>query len=250
MKPDNLILAINGAESTLQIVIGHESTILLAQELYAPGQAMKYLAPVLQQAFDILGLNFRDLKGLAYVRGPGSFTGLRLVLAHIFGLARGCGLPLAALDYLPLLAHGPGLFLTGELWVVTHSRRNQVYVQGFKVPEITPVSTATPFSLAELTNFLGKRSEKIHLLGSGVRKNQSFFENKSWKVLPAFWDKPLTNVLLARSLKANFTKTIVPPLYLRPSDAEENLANIAKNRGLPLEQAKEMLRKASKADLI
>ena len=250
MKPENLILAINGAESTLQIAIGHELTVLLTQEIYAPGQAMKYLAPILHRALDFLGLNFTDLKGLAYVRGPGSFTGLRLVLAHIFGLARGCDLPVAALDYLPLLALGPGPLLTGELWVVTHSRRNQVYAQGFDVPEVKAISEPEALSLTELAKLLGKRSEKIHLLGSGVRKNQSSLENKSWEVLPAFWDKPLTNVLLAQSLKAKFTKTIVHPLYLRPSDAEENLANIAKNRGLPLEQAKEMLRKASKADLI
>ena len=241
MKPKNLILAINGAESTLQIAIGHELTVLLTQEIYAPGQAMKYLAPILHQALDFLGLNFTDLKGLAYVRGPGSFTGLRLVLAHIFGLARGCDLPVAALDYLPLLALGPGPLLTGELWVVTHSRHNQVYVQGFNVPEVKAISEPEALCLTKLTKILNKRTKKVYLIGSGVRKNQACLRNKSWEILPILWDKPLADILLTQGVRAKFTKKIIPPLYLRPSDAEENLPHIARSRGLNLDQARKIL---------
>ncbi|WP_457571517.1 tRNA (adenosine(37)-N6)-threonylcarbamoyltransferase complex dimerization subunit type 1 TsaB [Desulfovulcanus sp.] len=241
MDLKNAILAVNGAESTLQVVIGHNQAVLLAQEIYAPGQAMKYLAPILHQALEFLGLNFTDLKGLAYVRGPGSFTGLRLVLAHVFGLARGCDLPVAALDYLPLLALGPGPLLTGELWVVTHSRRNQVYAQGFKVPEVKAISEPKALGLADLEKILNKRTKKVYLLGSGVRKNQICLQNKSWEILPILWDKPLTEVLLAQGTQAKFTKKIIPPLYLRPSDAEENLPHIARSRGLDLGQAQKML---------
>jgi len=241
----NAILAVNGAEASLQLVIGHNQTVLLAQEIYAPGQAMKYLAPILQQALDLLNLKFSDLKGLAYVRGPGSFTGLRLVLAHIFGLARGCNLPVAALDYLPLLAQGPGPLLTGELWVVTHSRRNQVYAQGFEVPEVKAISEPKALSLARLEKILNMRPKKVYLLGSGVRKNQVLQQNNSWEILPSFWDKPLPDILLAKGGQAKFTKEMIPPLYLRPSDAEENLANIAQSRGVDLEEARKIVNRDS-----
>ncbi|MFW5792462.1 MAG: tRNA (adenosine(37)-N6)-threonylcarbamoyltransferase complex dimerization subunit type 1 TsaB, partial [Desulfohalobiaceae bacterium] len=115
------LLVVNGVESRLQIVLGDRDGLLWSHESIAPGRLMTRLAPALDWMFKTFDLSVADLGGIAAVRGPGSFTGVRLVLATVLGLSRGGAVPQAGLDYLPLLAAGPAGLLHGELWVCTHA---------------------------------------------------------------------------------------------------------------------------------
>ena len=153
------LLALNAAEGLLQIVIARWEpdgvwTRLCAQSWHAPSQGAELLAPALADAFARLHITPRDIGRTAAVRGPGSFTGLRLVLATASGLARATDALCAGLDYLPLLAinalHaavprqqkepfdasiGQKTYLAlppQRLWVLTHARRNLIHAQEFE----------------------------------------------------------------------------------------------------------------------
>ncbi|MDL2316675.1 tRNA (adenosine(37)-N6)-threonylcarbamoyltransferase complex dimerization subunit type 1 TsaB [Desulfovibrio sp. OttesenSCG-928-A18] len=155
------ILVLNASEGRIQFLVARGDAtqarpdaseaggydILCAQDWQAASQGAELLAPALSDAFDRLGVKARDLDRIACVRGPGSFTGLRLVLATAAGLARSCKALLAGLDYLPLLAanafssgiaeltaHGPADVARASLWVVSHARRKLVHMQCFAWP--------------------------------------------------------------------------------------------------------------------
>lgn len=231
----------------LSVLAAGSEGVLYAQEWRAPGRGSKYLAPAVHSALEFLGLKAGELGGLAMVRGPGSFTGLRMTMAFGLGLARSAGLPMAGIDYLPLLASGPAPLLNGILGVVVHSRMREIYFQAFACPESTPLGEPLPVRLDDLPEIIDDQSGPVRLMGSGLRRNSEFFARhlSGIPILPQSWDEPSSELLGRAALQAQFSATPPEPLYLRPSDAEENLTGIAASRGLDPKEAMRRLRQAA-----
>ncbi|MDR1359435.1 MAG: tRNA (adenosine(37)-N6)-threonylcarbamoyltransferase complex dimerization subunit type 1 TsaB, partial [Deltaproteobacteria bacterium] len=101
-----MLLIINAAEASLHFVLARWTplSLLCSQTWRLPSQGAEILAPALGQALSALRLAPSDLSRIACVRGPGSFSGLRLALVTAAGLARSTSAAQAGLDYLPLIA--------------------------------------------------------------------------------------------------------------------------------------------------
>lgn len=129
-----ITLALNAAESRVQAAALRGGETVFAQEWHVPSQGTELLAPALADAFARMRLSLRDVRRIACVQGPGSFTGLRLVLSTAAGMARALGARQAGLSYTQLLACGPLLPRGAVLWVLTHARRGLVHMQAFRMP--------------------------------------------------------------------------------------------------------------------
>lgn len=247
--PEKLYIACNAAEEHLHVVLGGADGVpLYVQEFRAPAQAMRFLAPALEHAFVRLGLTPKTLgqrlAGIACVRGPGNFTGLRLSLSTALGLAKGLKLPLAGIDYLPLLAHSclslcPPAWSREHrgLWVATHARRGECHLQGFDIAETRdaalPLGEAAVMPLPELAAVIAAGPRPCLLLGSGLRRYPELeaLLPQDAVMLTPHWDHPHPALLLQAAVGASYGSTAVAPLYLRVSDAEENLSHIARKQG-------------------
>jgi len=73
----------------------------------------------------------QDIDGFAVASGPGSFTGLRVGLAAIKGLAEVLHKPIAAVSLLEVLALESGI--QGRLTTLLDAGRNEVYVGTYEV---------------------------------------------------------------------------------------------------------------------
>jgi len=237
----SIYLVINCAQGEMQIVLGSREGVMYAQSMYVPGRAMKYMAPGIEHGLKLLDLCPEELAGIACVTGPGSFTGIRMSLAHSFGLSCTHNIPMAGISYLQALALGPASVLHGRLWVLVHSRQNQVYAQSFLVPELICATPARNISLDLLKDMLSAEKGPAYLLGSGVRRISGRLENNSCFVMPESWDIPLPQSLLRLTLKAQWKSELPEPCYLRTSEAEENLSIIAAERGMDIQQAMKLL---------
>lgn len=244
-------LVLSGPEDRLSLVLAQDGDILAAQELAVQGSAMQHLAPAVDAMLERLSVTTADLTGIACVRGPGGFTGIRMVLAHALGIARGAGIPLAGLDYLPLIAAGPAPLMDGPLAVITYSRTKQVYLQVFETPDLSPMTDPMPLSIEEaaatLRSLEVEDGQSLAMLGSGLRKNMDFFASElpgAW-ILDARFDHPMPAVLARAAASVQYSDSPIAPMYLRASDAEDNLAQIAAGRGIAPEEAQARLAQAT-----
>jgi len=242
------VLVLSGPEDPLVLVLAREGEAVASVSVDASGRAMPVLAPSAMRLLSDNGLAASDLGGVACVRGPGSFTGLRSVLAFGTGIALGAGLPMAGIDYLPVLALGalgePG----GRLFVATYSRSAQVYLQEFAAPsgtggtgakDVKAVKAAGPPEALSLetarTRLLAAAKEGLITLAGGAAGvfGQALTEGlPEAAVLPARYASPDPRALALFAHEAVWSPEPPVPLYIRPSDAEENLAAIAVSRGI------------------
>jgi len=231
------VLALNAAEDRLQVVLGRAGELICSREMRAPNRGITLLPRAVRQCLDDADLETGDLDGIACVRGPGAFTGLRIALSYALGLARSRGLPLCGLDYLPLVAEAPARMVSGELWVVTRARTNTVYMQGFVAePEagLRAVSEPAALFLDQAVRILESRGEGPCLVGSGMRENREHLVRNLSRArfLDRIWDKPSPDTLLAAAARGAYTLEPIEPSYMRPSDAEADLPRIAAERGV------------------
>jgi tRNA threonylcarbamoyl adenosine modification protein YeaZ len=208
-----------------------------------PAQAMRHLPPALDECLREAGVAPGELKGVACVRGPGTFTGLRVVMSLAMGLARGAAIPVAGLDYLPLLAAAPCRLFSAEVWVCTYARKGLVYVQGFSGRRAEPLLDPAALPVDRAAEVIRRRRASVALVGSGVRRDPGFWTSElpGAEVLDESWDHPAPDLLLQRAGSCVFGPGPLQPLYLRVSDAEANLERIAESRGLDPDTARKRI---------
>ena len=228
----DLLLALNGTEDALQIILAKREededsfSLLDAQILQVPGKSAFFMIPAIKSSLDLFDYSAKEISHIACISGPGSFTGLRLTFSAAAGIVSGNNALIAGLEYLPLLAAGPAKFIKEPLWVVTHSRKMQVYIQGFNPlsgKEIfpKPLTPVLPVPAKEaLDIILSYKQEKAIVFGSGLSKNKSFFDefladNPHLSTLPQRFNSPAISDILEFADKADFGKKMPFPLYLR-----------------------------------
>ena len=99
----------------------------------AGGTFSAQLVPQIAALLEKHGFSKHDLGGFAVASGPGSFTGLRVGLAAIKGLAEVLQKPIAAVSLLEAVAEGRD----GRLFAVLDAGRGEMYVGEFEDGKLT-----------------------------------------------------------------------------------------------------------------
>jgi tRNA threonylcarbamoyl adenosine modification protein YeaZ len=251
---------LNAAEGRLQIVLADGGDILCAQDWAAPGRGTELLAPALERIFAGLRLRCADLGRIACVRGPGGFTGVRLVLSTAAALARASGALLAGLDYMQALALG--VRDMGEdaalrrIWVLRHARRDAALVQVFAPgrDEALPLAVSGlellhPERCLQRMREQARDGVRLWALGSALARHAEFAALPGLaRCVPARFSCPSPEDLLLLARHAEYGRRDIEALYVRPCDAAENLESIAARRGEDPASAKARLESLLAAD--
>lgn len=125
------ILAIDTATEACSAALLVEGVITSCAEV-APQAHTRKILPMCEQLLHDAGLTLGELDVIAFGRGPGSFTGVRIGIGVAQGLAFGAGKKLIAISDLAALAQGCHRRTGAErVFCAIDARMNEVYFAAF-----------------------------------------------------------------------------------------------------------------------
>ena len=216
--------------SVAVLVTGGSGTAPEICSVYEPisrGHAER-LMPMIDEVLNSAKLTIGELDRLAVTTGPGTFTGVRIGIATVRGLALALDLDIVAINTLRVIAadcfaNGP-LAPDQLLGVAIDARRDQIYFQLFNGQGPADQNGPQALHLDQIIPLL-PADKTVLLTGSGSELLQSALARQSERktaLLDFRGGTPLPRAkMLARLASvAPVCKTAPEPLYLRPPDAK------------------------------
>ena len=123
------ILAIDTATEACSVALQFNDTVTTRFEI-CPQQHSQRLLPMVDEVLKEVQVDLRDIDLLAFGRGPGSFTGVRIATGMIQGLALGTGLKVAGVSTLEAMAYEVSIKTEDKsalIAVASDARMDEVY---------------------------------------------------------------------------------------------------------------------------
>jgi tRNA threonylcarbamoyladenosine biosynthesis protein TsaB len=136
----------------------------------APRDHTRKILPMVQAVLEDAGISLSDLDAIAFGRGPGSFTGVRIGISVAQGLAFGAGVPLIGISTLAAMAQG-AYRLDGAEQVLTaiDARMNEVYFGRYELIDgrMQLVGDEVVSDPVALVDVRGKLAGPVTCVGTG-----------------------------------------------------------------------------------
>jgi tRNA threonylcarbamoyladenosine biosynthesis protein TsaB len=126
------LLAIETATETCSVAIDINGEVLECYQ-HAPRQHAELLLPWVEQLLAETGVGFTSLDGIAFSRGPGSFTSLRIGIGVVQGLAWASDRPVIPVSSLAATAQSVAGEGVNTALVALDARMNEVFTGTFAV---------------------------------------------------------------------------------------------------------------------
>jgi len=129
-----ILLAIDSSGPSGSIALARceaAGCVVLETHALAGGNFSAQLVPEIAKLFAKHGIDKKSVDGFAVASGPGSFTGLRVGLAAVKGLAEILEKPIAAVSLLEAVAYAGGV--QGSVVAALDAGRRQVFAGAYEV---------------------------------------------------------------------------------------------------------------------
>ena len=232
-----LILALDSTAVVASEALCRDETPIASFHIKNGNTHSETLLPMVETVLKTAGFSVNDIDLFACSVGPGSFTGVRIGVATIKGLAFGKNKPCIGVSTLEALALNAVPF-DGIICPVMNARRGQVYNALFRYENEALVRLCPDRALSalELEAELAKKGEPFALVGDGVEE----MARVAPKTAPACISSLLTDQNAISVAKCayraflggqNGTDAELKPVYLRLPQAErERLARLNENK--------------------
>lgn len=220
------ILAIDSSAIVCTAALCEDGELIAEMTVNTGNTHSQTLLPIVEQILKVSETALDELDAFACSTGPGSFTGVRIGVATVKGIAYGKNKPCLSVSTLEALAQNLKGF-DGILCPVMNARRNQVYNAIFECKDsvITRLCPDRALSIDELDEELSAMDKPIYLCGdgyditlNGLKKTKVCYVPERQRLQSGY------SVALSAFEKIARGETIsdaeLVPIYLRPSQAE------------------------------
>lgn len=165
------LLAVECSAGPASCVVAEDGQILAAAAVHVQLTHSQTLMPMMAHMLEDASLTLDDIDALAIANGPGSFTGVRIGVAAVKGMAFSADKPCIGVSTLAAIARrAEGLPFSGVICAAMDARCQQVYTACFScrdgaVERLTP-DEALPLDI--LQQRLSAFHEPILLMGDGA----------------------------------------------------------------------------------
>ena len=219
-----LILALESSAKAASVALMHDSE-LLAQYSQCSGLThSRTLLPMVEDMLKNTDTKLADVDLIAVAHGPGSFTGIRIGVSTVKGLAWASDKKCVGVSTLAAMAwHGAAA--GGLVCPVMDARRSQVYNALFEIKDGVPerLCQDRAIALSELALELKGYECEVWLVGDGARLSFDYLANEGIKCRVApqnlLYQSAWGVGMEAMRTKAGTADELLP-VYLRLSQAE------------------------------
>ncbi|NLW91224.1 MAG: tRNA (adenosine(37)-N6)-threonylcarbamoyltransferase complex dimerization subunit type 1 TsaB [Syntrophomonadaceae bacterium] len=231
------ILAIDSATPVAGVALLNDGILLKEEFSNYKKTHSETLMPMVDRVLRECECTVNDVDALAVTIGPGSFTGLRIGLALVKGLALATGIPVVGVSTLEVIAFN--IYDSDALVCpLLNARKGEVYCAFYQAGGIKPVSLADmracspeEFVQQALTIMDANNKTSLILLGDGFSPYQEFFlERLGDKMVSAPPHLMLPRASALAQLAADRVNNgqfdnvfTLSPVYIRLSEAEYRL---------------------------
>ena len=167
------ILAVDTSATPVSCAVLQDDRLLASYYAHTKSTHSQTLMPMIEHALHISGLTMQDVDALAVNNGPGSFTGVRIGVSAVKGLAFAEKKPCIEVSTLDSMAEAfRGLPMDAILCCAMDARCQQVYTALYEInahSEITRLSDDEAVTLDELKKRLKAIDKPIVFVGDGAQ---------------------------------------------------------------------------------
>ena len=222
------ILAVDSSAKSASVAVAENGRLISECFVNNALTHSRTLMPMVDNALSQADMSFGDIDALCVNVGPGSFTGIRIGVAAVKGLAAADKKPCAGVSTLESIAYN----FADENCIVCaamDARCNQVYTALFRCDGkgVERICEDKAVSIDELGNELQQYKEKIYLAGDGAEICFKAFEGKVENINLAGenrrYQRAFGAALAAENKKEFMDSALLAPVYLRLPQAEREL---------------------------
>ena len=190
------------------------------------------ILPMIDEILTRNGLTLDDIDALAVNNGPGSFTGIRIGVAVVKGLAFEKNIPCYEVSTLDSIAFNCK-DKSGLVVAVMDARRNQVYNANYQIIDgkAAKIMDDRSILIKDLYLEISEYDGDVFVIGDGQDKVKEFFEENNMTqddfYFPDYYSnlqKGINTALIAYDcLENKKSGEEILPLYLKLSQAEQEL---------------------------
>lgn len=227
-----MILGIDSSAITAGCALYDGGRLIAEQFLNTKHTHSQTLLPMVESMMKSAEVSLADVDSIAVTAGPGSFTGLRIGIASVKGMAMGAGKPCVEVSTLEAIAHN-FVGVDGIICCAMDARCSQVYNALFESRNggITRICEDRAIKCADLYEELKKLDGNIILAGDGAELLHEATEHSFTLAPVALRYQRGLGVCLAAQGKDTIDAAALMPSYLRLPQAERERLEREKNNG-------------------
>ena len=204
----------------------YDNNKLYSYRLEAQRNTSSFLGKTMKRVLEVLQWRISDIDYLACGLGPGSFTGIRVGLATIKGLAWSLNKPIAGISTLDILAKNAAPENPETIVPILDAKRGLIYCSAYKFKSGT-LKRTLPYLLLSKDELFKKFKGNCIFLGDalGLYKDQILRNVKNAKTLDIEYWYPqphnIINIALDKIKQKKLDNAFdIKPIYIYPKECQ------------------------------